>query len=100
MVTIPKILVPIDLSEISREVVPYAVELAKKFGAKLELLHVGEDNLYADVACQFEGLPGLPRGPYFRRTMTDAPADSFTVSFCVRPPGQERSTCSTPVAAE
>lgn len=37
-----KILVPIDLSELANEALTYAAELARKFGAKLTLLHVIE----------------------------------------------------------
>ena len=40
MITIAKILCPIDFSEASRGAIRYAVDLAQKFGAGLTLLHV------------------------------------------------------------
>ncbi len=43
MIEIKKILIPTDFSETAQSATQYAVELAKKFGAKLHLLHVIED---------------------------------------------------------
>jgi nucleotide-binding universal stress UspA family protein len=41
-----KILVPVDFSEASRKALPYAVSLAREFGAGLRLLHVVEPSAY------------------------------------------------------
>jgi nucleotide-binding universal stress UspA family protein len=43
MIEIKKVLVPTDFSETSQAATQYAVELAKKFNAKIYLLHVIED---------------------------------------------------------
>tara|TARA_R110002111_G_scaffold262504_1_gene338930 strand:+ start:103480 stop:103950 length:471 start_codon:yes stop_codon:yes gene_type:complete len=43
MIEIKKILIPTDFSETAQAATQYAVELAKKFNAKLYLLHVIED---------------------------------------------------------
>ncbi len=43
MININKILIPTDFSETAQAATQYAVELAKKFNAKLYLLHVIED---------------------------------------------------------
>tara|TARA_R110002095_G_scaffold94477_2_gene82457 strand:+ start:3251 stop:3721 length:471 start_codon:yes stop_codon:yes gene_type:complete len=43
MIDINKILIPTDFSETAQAATQYAVELAKKFNAKLYLLHVIED---------------------------------------------------------
>ncbi|QDT97627.1 universal stress protein [Gimesia aquarii] len=43
MIEINKILIPTDFSETAQAATQYAVELAKKFDAKLHLLHVIED---------------------------------------------------------
>lgn len=43
MIEINKILIPTDFSETAQAATQYAMELAKKFDAKLHLLHVIED---------------------------------------------------------
>ncbi|MCH9727734.1 MAG: universal stress protein [Planctomycetes bacterium] len=43
MIEMKKILIPTDFSETSQAATQYAVELAKKFDAKIYLLHVIED---------------------------------------------------------
>lgn len=42
MIQIKRILVPVDFSEFSAKAVTYGLELARKFGAQLQLLHVVE----------------------------------------------------------
>src|SRR5262245_51737352 len=46
MEPIRKILVPVDFSDASRKALRQAVELAKHFGAQVELLHVWEPPRY------------------------------------------------------
>lgn len=52
MITLRRILVPHDFSETSDAAVKYAVALAKSFGAKLHLLHVGE-RARSEMATEF-----------------------------------------------
>jgi universal stress protein A len=52
MITLTRILVPHDFSETSDAAVKYAVALARTFGAKLHLLHVGE-KVQTDIATEF-----------------------------------------------
>ncbi len=40
MITLERILVPTDFSDYSRPVITYACELAKRFSAELQVLHV------------------------------------------------------------
>ncbi len=61
MKNIQTILIPTDLSEISRASIPHAIEFAKKFSAKLHLLNVLDENLYADYS--FAG--GLSNPPSY-----------------------------------
>jgi nucleotide-binding universal stress UspA family protein len=42
MIRLKKILLPTDLSEYSRHALPYALELARSYGATLHLVHVVE----------------------------------------------------------
>lgn len=42
MMTFKKILVPTDFSESAKYALPFAIDLAKKYGAKIYLLHVVE----------------------------------------------------------
>ena len=46
MVTIERILYPIDFSECSYDVVPYVLSMAEKFGATVYLLYVARDIRY------------------------------------------------------
>ena len=43
MITIQRILVPIDMSEVSWTALPYALGIASRYGAAVLLLHVVED---------------------------------------------------------
>ena len=43
MIQIKNILLPLDFSDVSEQATRYAAELARRFGAKLHLLHVIED---------------------------------------------------------
>ena len=52
MIALRRILVPHDFSETSDAAVNYAVALAKSFGAKLHLLHVG-DKIRSEMATEF-----------------------------------------------
>ncbi len=50
MSAIKKIVVTTDLSDAAGKALPHAVELAKVFEAELHLVHVVEENLYADYS--------------------------------------------------
>ena len=52
MIALNRILVPHDFSDTSDAAIKYAVALAKTFGAKLHVLHVGE-KVKADMATEF-----------------------------------------------
>ena len=56
MARIRKILVPVDFSESSREALAYAAELAQKFGARIDLLHVWQAPVFIPTAT----LPEVP----------------------------------------
>ncbi|MFN0152715.1 MAG: universal stress protein [bacterium] len=57
MITLSKILCPVDFSEYSKHALTYAVALAAQFRAKLTLVHVIEPiHLPADIAL---GAPGI-----------------------------------------
>lgn len=43
MILLRNILVPVDFSQASRSALVYAVEFARKFGAKIHLLHIVQD---------------------------------------------------------
>ncbi len=47
MIEIRRILYPTDFSEYAKHALPYVVELAKKFGAKVSLIHVVSVPTYA-----------------------------------------------------
>ena len=58
MIALKHILVPVDFSETSAAAVRYGVALARLFGAKLHLLHVGE-KATSEIAMEFPlGLEG------------------------------------------
>lgn len=60
MVTIGRILVPIDFSSYSKEALQYAVPFARKFKAELILLHVVEPAIYpADFNFGQVGIPSI-----------------------------------------
>ena len=60
MVTIDRILVPIDFSSYSKEALQYAVPFARKFKAEIFLLHVVEPAIYpADFNFGQVGLPSI-----------------------------------------
>jgi nucleotide-binding universal stress UspA family protein len=44
MLSIKKILIPTDFSARSRVALPYALDLARKFGANLYIIHIFDDN--------------------------------------------------------
>jgi len=48
--SLKRILVPTDFSDASRQALPYAVEFAKQFGAKLTLVHVFPTTLSAELS--------------------------------------------------
>lgn len=60
--TIKNILCPIDFSACSSEALDYAVELAKKLGADLHLLHVYQDPL-AGIPFARPNTAGAPAAP-------------------------------------
>ncbi len=60
MVTIDRILVPIDFSSYSKEALQFAVPFARKFKAELILLHVVEPAIYpADFNFGQVGIPSI-----------------------------------------
>ncbi|MEI6232493.1 MAG: universal stress protein [Planctomycetota bacterium] len=60
MMDFKNILLTTDLSSNSEAARPYAVDLAKKYGATLHLLHVFEDAGYYHDAGMNEGVPFAP----------------------------------------
>ena len=52
MINLNRVLIPHDFSETSQAAVKYGVEFARKFGARLYVLHVGE-RLQAEMAMEF-----------------------------------------------
>ncbi len=60
MVTIDRILVPIDFSAYSKDALKYAIPFARKFKAELILLHVVEPAIYpADFNFGQVGIPSI-----------------------------------------
>lgn len=67
MPKIERILVPVDLSPSSKAAIEYAVFLAQKFGATLDLLHVASPDKVRggdDVSNVFRGVPGSTMEAY------------------------------------
>ncbi len=57
MIHAKKILIPTDLSEEARHVLPYAVEFARSYGAKIILVHVVDARWVGPVAsAEFPGM--------------------------------------------
>jgi len=55
MISFNKIVLTTDLSENANVATPYAVDLAKKYGGSIELLHICEDTVYYASAAAAEG---------------------------------------------
>jgi len=55
MIRFNKIVLTTDLSENASVATPYAIDLAKKYGGSIELLHVCEDTVYYASAAAAEG---------------------------------------------
>ncbi|MCD6595651.1 universal stress protein [bacterium] len=49
MVTIKTILVPTDFSELSKIALPYAIDIAKKYSAKVVIFHVFDEELLSPI---------------------------------------------------
>ena len=60
MIGFKKIILTTDLSENADAATPYAIELAKKYGSELFLIHVFEDSIYYVGAVGGEALPYDP----------------------------------------
>ncbi|MFK7778817.1 MAG: universal stress protein [Gimesia sp.] len=71
MIEIKKILIPTDFSEPSQEATMYAVELAKKFNAKLYLLNVIEDPIVYMPMFESYALPPKEDFESFAKTRLD-----------------------------
>ncbi|QDT89120.1 universal stress protein [Gimesia algae] len=71
MIDIKKILIPTDFSETSQAATQYAVELAKKFGAQLHLLHVIEDPVVYMPMFESYALPPKEDFENFAKTRLD-----------------------------
>ncbi len=55
MVTVKSVLVPTDFSENSKVALPYAVDLARRYGAKLVVLHVFDEDLLTPIFYEVGG---------------------------------------------
>lgn len=55
MIRFNKIVLTTDLSENANVATPYAIDLARKYGGSIELLHVCEDTVYYASAAAAEG---------------------------------------------
>jgi len=55
MIRFNKIVLTTDLSENASVATPYAIDLAKKYGGSIELLHICEDTVYYASAAAAEG---------------------------------------------
>lgn len=64
MAQIRKILVPVDFSESSRAALDYAVDVARKFGATIDLLHVWQAPTFIPTA-------SLPEAPTVDANLVD-----------------------------
>jgi len=71
MIEIKKILIPTDFSETSQAATQYAVELAKKFDAKLYLLNVIEDPIVYMPMFESYALPPKEDFENFAKTRLD-----------------------------
>lgn len=71
MIDLKRILLPTDFSENAKTAQNYAVDLAKKFGAELHLLHVSVDML---AMVPEPGMNFLPPGDYLRDMQNAAKA--------------------------
>ncbi len=67
MITIKKILVPTDFSELSKAALPYAVDLAKKYGAKVIIFHSFDEDLLTPIVYE----AGWDAEKYFAKLQTD-----------------------------
>lgn len=71
MKDIQKILVPVDFSDSAVAALQYAIFLAEKFGASIEVFHVYDPPYYVgDVLVQAPGRPGMPMSEYIREQAT------------------------------
>ena len=71
MINTKKILIPTAFSETSQAATQYAVELAKKFGAQLHLLHVIEDPVVYMPMFESYALPPKEDFENFAKTRLD-----------------------------
>jgi len=67
MITIKKILVPTDFSELSKIALPYAVDLARKYGAKIIIFHSFDEDLLTPIVYE----TGWDAEKYFAKLQTD-----------------------------
>ena len=88
MIALKRILVPHDFSETSDAAVKYATALARKFGAELYFLHVG-DRALADLETEFPlGLEGAVQDAVRERLLkivTPHEQAELKPQFAVRP---------------
>jgi len=49
MISIKTVLLPTDFSEYSKSALPYAADIARKYGAKLVLLHIFDEELLSPI---------------------------------------------------
>lgn len=67
LISLKKILVPIDFSDYSKNALKYAVPFAKQFGAEILLLYVVEPTIYpADFSFGQVGFPSMEAEMYKR----------------------------------
>ncbi len=76
MVSIKSILVPTDFSDYSKAALPYAVDIARKYGAKLYILHIFDEELLSPIFFEVGGTAQ----EYFERLQDrfEAAVDDFT----------------------
>ena len=76
MISIRNILIPTDFSEYSKIALPYAADMAKKYGAKLIVLHIFDEELLSPIF--FE--TGTTAQEYYERLNQrfEAAVDDFT----------------------
>ena len=49
MISIKLVLIPTDFSEYSKAALPYAVDISRKYGAKLVILHIFDEELLSPI---------------------------------------------------
>lgn len=93
MIDLKHILFPTDFSEVADHARGYAVELAKKFGAKITLLHVAQTPSYYEVAYSYETVADLSK--IADQAKAAAEKDLHAVADKIREDGVEVESVTT-----